>query len=168
MAGNDYAVSSDKRIERYHSEGGETVNKDVVVFPTKRIKNGLENELSVCEWCQCGAYAGQLLIGGDKIHAFSVVDNGFVRIDRSIHDDTVHEGSERKIETIEVMFTETYGQTALRICVHKEYGLISASETDSEVQSGRSLTNAALLVDDRDDFCLFHFGFVLSVLIMFD
>lgn len=49
MTRNDYAVSSDKRIERHQSKGGETVDQDVVILFPKGIQHGFENELAIGE-----------------------------------------------------------------------------------------------------------------------
>ena len=46
---NDYAVSSDKRIECHQSERGETVDQDVVILFPKGIQHGFENELAIGE-----------------------------------------------------------------------------------------------------------------------
>ena len=58
----------------------------------------------------------------------------------------------------EVMLAQAHGQAALRVCVYQKNLFSSASESDAEVQSGRCLADAALLVDDGNNFCVFHVG----------
>ena len=156
---NDYAVSGDERIERHQSKGGETVDQDVVILFPKGIQHGFENELAVGERGQSGADAGQLMVAGNEVHAFPVMEDGVVRVDGSIHNNSVHEGSEREMDAVQIMLAEADGQAALGVCVYEQDFLLSAGKTDAEVQSGRRLSDAALLVDDGNDFCVFHVGF---------
>ncbi len=163
MTRNDYAVSSDKRIECHQSERGETVDQDVVILIPKGIQHGFENELAVGERGQSGADAGQLMVAGNEVHTLPVMENGVVRVDRSIHNDPVHEGSERKMDAVQIMLAKADGQTALRVCVYEQNFLLSTGKTDAEVQSGSRLTDAALLIDYGNDFCVFH-GFLFPFL----
>ena len=155
---NDYAVSSDKRIERHQPERGETVDQDVVILFPKGIQHGFENELAVGERGQSGADAGQLMVAGNEVHTLPVMENGVVRVDGSIHNDPVHQGSEREMDAVQIMLAKADGQTALRVCVYEQNLLVSAGKTDAEVQSGSRLTDAALLIDYGNDFCVFHVG----------
>ena len=107
------------------------------------------------------------MVAGNEVHAFPVMKDGVVRVDGSIHNDSVHEGSERDMDAVQIMLAEADGQTALRVCVYEQNFLISTGKTDAEVQSGCRLSNAALLVDDGNDFCVFHVGFVFLSFFVF-
>ena len=100
------------------------------------------------------------MVAGNEVHAFPVMEDGVVRVDGSIHNDPVHERSEREMDAVQIMLAEADGQAALGVCVHEQDFLLSTGKTDAEVQSGRRLSDAALLVDDGNDFCVFHVGFV--------
>ena len=63
------------------------------------------------------------------------------------------------MDAVQIMLAEADGQAALGVCVYEQDFLLSAGKTDAEVQSGRCLSDAALLVDDGNDFCVFHVGF---------
>ena len=99
------------------------------------------------------------MVAGNEVHAFPVMEDGVVRVDGSIHNDPVHERSEREMDAVQIMLAEADGQAALGVCVYEQDFLLSAGKTDAEVQSGRRLSDAALLVDDGNDFCVFHVGF---------
>lgn len=148
MTRNDYAVSGNQGIDCHQSQRGETVDQNVVILTAKRIHDSFEDELVVGEGSQCGAYAGQLEIARNEIHAFSVMENGRMGIERTVHNDTVHEGGEGEVEVREILLTKTDGQAALRVSVDQQNLLASAGKTDAVVHSGRCLANAALLVDD--------------------
>ena len=96
------------------------------------------------------------MVAGNKVHAFPVMEDGVVRVDGSIHNNSVHEGSEREMNVIQIMLAEADGQAALRICVYEQNFLLSTGKTDAEVQSSCRLSDAALLVDYGNDFCVFH------------
>jgi len=166
MAGDDHAISCHQRIESHQSERGEAVDQNVIVFATNRVQDRFENELSIGERGQSGADPGQLMVAGDEVHSLPAVKNSVVRVDGAIHDDPIHKGSEREIEIIKIMFPETYGQATLRVCIYQQNLFASAGETDAEVQDGSRFTDAALLVNHRDDFFMFHNSF-LSFRLMF-
>ena len=108
------------------------------------------------------------MVAGDEVHALTVVENRIVRIDGAIHDNPIHKGSEREIKMVEIMLAEADGQAALRVCIYKQNLIASVGETDAEVQDGGRFTNAALLVNYRDDFFVFHSSFLfLSYFLIF-
>ena len=71
-----------------------------------------------------------------------------MRIERTVHNDTVHEGGEGEVEIREILLAKADSKTALRVSVDQQNLLASAGKTDTVVHSGRCLANAALLVDD--------------------
>ena len=76
------------------------------------------------------------------------MENGRMRIERTVHIDTVHEGGEGEVEIREILLAKADGQTALRVSVDQQNFLASAGKADAVVHSGRCFANAALLVDD--------------------
>ena len=72
------------------------------------------------------------MVAGNEVHAFPVMEDGVVRVDGSIHNDSVHEGSEREMDIVLVMLNETDGQAALSVCVNEQNFLLSTGKTDAE------------------------------------
>ena len=73
---NDHAVCGNQGIDCHQSQRGETVDQNVVILAAKRIYDRFKDELAVGEGSESGAYAGQLEIARNEIHAFSVMENG--------------------------------------------------------------------------------------------
>ena len=71
-----------------------------------------------------------------------------MRIERTVHNDTVHKGGEGEVKIREILLAKTDGQAALRVSVDQQNLLASAGKTDAVVNSGRCLANTALLIDD--------------------
>ena len=85
---------------------------------------------------------------------FPMPDNavgGFERL--SIHN-RIHYGSEGDFKVFMISHTETDGETALRVCVDQQDFEALPCETDTEVQNGRRLADAAFLIHDGNYFCL--------------
>jgi len=161
MRGNDYAVCGDKRVDDHQTEGGETVNQDVVVLAFEDIDDSLQDVFAVHRAVESDFHAEQIIVRGDEVNAFSAADDPDMRIARLSHHIPVHDCCEADGEIVKIVHTERDGQTALRISIDQKDFLASASQSDSQVQNGCRLTDAALLIHYCNDFCVFH-GFMFS------
>ena len=79
-----------------------------------------------------------------------------MNIQRTVHDHAVHQGSERNLEGVQILFAKADSETALRVRIDQQDFLTPAGQSDSEVYCGRCLADAALLVDECDDFGVVH------------
>ena len=111
------AVCGDRRVDDHQTEGGETVNQDVVVLAFEDIDDSLQDIFAVHRAVKSDFHAEQVVVRGDEVNAFSAADDPDMRIARLSHHIPVHDCCEADGEIFKIVHTERDGQTALRISI---------------------------------------------------
>ena len=80
-----------------------------------------------------------------------MVQDTLAGTERLIHQDASHSVRQRKGQLVRLGIAQADRQATLRVSVNQQDFLSGLRQTDSQVGTGRCLTNAAFLVSDGDD-----------------
>ena len=142
LDGDDHAVGGSERVDRQQPERGRRVDEDVVVAVADRDERLLECALAADHRGEGQFGAGEVDRGDGEVD-LALVDH---LLDRQLVDeDVVH----RAVDLVGVQAL-AHRQVALRVQVDAEDSHPLLFQGDGQVQGGRRLRHAALLVGECD------------------
>jgi hypothetical protein len=144
---NQHRVGGDERIEREQSERGRAIDEDVVEAGAQWIEEMLQPALAIGQRHELDLGTGQIAIGGHEVKPLDL---------RRHHERVgIAAGHQRLIDRPAAgalpFQTDTTREIALRIDVHQEHTLTSERDRRRQVDRGRGLADAPLLIGDGND-----------------
>ena len=143
---NDHAVGGGQGVDSQQAEGGLAVNQNNVIIVFDFFQRPVQDLFTGHFVDQLHFCGGKVDVGRQQVHVFNACPvDGVADVHLAIHEDVVH----RQVQFVRVD-AEARGQRTLRIEVNQQYLAAVFGEGRCQVDGGRGLTNAALLVHHCD------------------
>ena len=165
LHGNDQGIGRAERVDRQQLKRGRAVDENIVIIGGENVERLLEQEFAVFAVDHLDARACQRLGGGQHVAVARVRDAG-CHI-RAVDEHVVHAARGRLVHA------HAGGGVGLRVKVAQQNAISLFLEGRGQVDTGRRLADATLLIDDCNDFsqknthlsrnCIDPFTFLFSI-----